>query len=129
MERSRTELMEKQQELLERHEQNRSLISMINHSAMEEKAEDVIENIRLTSKGNKNMNASDWQNLYKAVDELYPGFYELLTTKDGNMKEQHRRMCYLMKIGLNMTQIRNMTNLSRATVWRWTKRCSWILKT
>ncbi|MBE6272038.1 MAG: hypothetical protein E7101_14000 [Prevotella ruminicola] len=30
------------------------------------------------------------------------------------------------KIGLSMPQIQNITNLSRATIWRWVKKYDWI---
>lgn len=40
--------------------------------------------------------------------------------------EQQMQVCYLMRIGLSKTQIQNMTNLSRVTIWRWVKKFAWI---
>ena len=37
------------------------------------------------------------------------------------------QVCYLLRIGLSGVQIRNLTALSRATVWRWVKKYDWVL--
>ena len=44
----------------------------------------------------------------------------------GTFTEQQMQVCYLMRIGLSKTQIQNMTNLSRSTVWRWVNKCNWV---
>ena len=68
-----------------------------------------------------------WKRLYKTVDKLYPGFNELLLTELGTFTEQQKQVCYLMRIGLSKPDIQNVTNLSRVTVWRWTKKFEWAL--
>jgi len=45
----------------------------------------------------------------------------------GKFTEQQQQVCYLMRIGLTNSQIHNMTNLSRATVWRWVKKYNWVI--
>ena len=72
------------------------------------------------------MATADWKQLYKAIDELYPTFKDQLLKELGTFTEQQMQVCYLMKIGLSKTQIQNMTNLSRVTIWRWVKKYDWI---
>ncbi len=72
------------------------------------------------------MTAADWKKLYQAVDELYPSFKDRLLKELGTFTEQQMQVCYLMRIGLSKTQIQNMTNLSRSTVWRWVKKYDWV---
>lgn len=107
--------------------QNQTFLNLLHQSELEEKAEDVIYTIRQSAEGKKNMQSTDWKQLYKAVDELYPTFQNLLLEKLGNFTEQQMQVCHLMRIGLSKPQIQNMTNLSRVTIWRWTKKYEWIL--
>jgi transposase len=58
---------------------------------------------------------------------VHPGFNELLVTELGTFTEQQKHVCYLMRIGLSKPDIQNVTNLSRVTVWRWTKKFEWAL--
>lgn len=94
---------------------------------MEENAQDVISDIRKSAIGRKNMTILDWKRLYHAVDELYPHFKSELLNELGHFTEQQMQVCYLIRIGLSNPQIQNITNLSRATVWRWVKKYEWIL--
>ena len=75
------------------------------------------------------MISADWKQLYHAVDELHPSFKDKLVKELDNLTEQQQQVCYLMRIGLANSQIHNMTNLSRATVWRWVKKYDWVLET
>ncbi len=127
------EIKEKQKECsdLERQlarqlDMNRTLVNLVNQADLEEKAEEVVQAIRQSAKG-KNMTAKEWKQLYHAIDELYPDFYDMLTLNLDKFNEQQMQVCYLMKIGLSNQQIQNMTNLSRVTVWRWTKKYGWIV--
>lgn len=117
----------KEQQLSEKMAQNKTFIKLLHQSELEGKAEDVIYAIRQSSKGLKNMNSSDWKQLYQAVDELYPSFKDRLLKELGNFTEQQMQVCYLMRIGLSKPQIQGMTNLSRVTIWRWVKKYDWVL--
>lgn len=127
---SRTHLSKSEHELEDVKEQlklqNQTFLNLLHQSELEGSAEDVVYAIRQSSGGTKNMTAADWKQLYKAIDELYPSFYDQLLKELGTFTEQQMQVCYLMRIGLNKTQIQNMTNLSRVTVWRWTKKYAWI---
>ena len=120
-------LKEKEQQLSEKMDQNKTFIKLLHQSELEINAEDVIEAIRQSSTGKKNMTSADWKQLYQAVDELYPIFRDRLLSELGDFTEQQMQVCYLMRIGLSKPQIQNITNLSRVTVWRWSKKFDWVL--
>ena len=120
-------LKEKEEQLAERMEQNKSFIKLLHQSELEGKAEDVIHAIRQSSSGKKNMESADWKQIFKAVDELHPTFKDRLLKELGNFTEDQKRVCYLMRIGLSKSQIQNMTNLARVTIWRWTKKYDWVV--
>ena len=120
-------LKEKEQQLAEKMDQNKTFIKLLHKSDLEGKSEDVIDAIKKASTGRKSMSTADWKQLYQAVDELYPLFNDRLLKKLGHFNEQQMRVCYLMRAGLSKAQIQNMTNLSRVTVWRWAKRYVWVL--
>ncbi len=118
----------KELQLAEREEQNKAIIKLMHQTDLEGTAEDVIDAIRKSSMGKKEMTSADWKQLYHAVDELYPSFKDKLVKELGSYTEQQQQVCYLMCIGLTNSQIHNMTNLSRATVWRWVKNYDWVLE-
>ena len=118
----------REQQLAEREEQNKAIIKLMHQTDLEGTAEEVIDVIRKSSTGKKEMTAAEWKQLYCAVDELYPSFKDRLVKELGHYSEQQQQVCYLMRIGLSNPQIQNMTNLSRATVWRWVKKYDWVLK-
>jgi outer membrane murein-binding lipoprotein Lpp len=120
-------LKNKEQQLAEKMDQNKTFIKLLHQSELEEKAEDVIHAIRQSSTGKKYMKSADWKQLYQAIDELYPLFKNRLLIELGTFTEQQMQVCYLMRAGLSKPQIQNMTNLSRVTVWRWVKKYDWVL--
>ncbi len=119
-------LKEKETELAEKTEQNRRFFRMLHQSEMEEKAEDVIQTVRLASVGQAHMTSADWRRLYHAIDELYPTFKDRLLEELGTFSEQDMHICYLMQAGMSGPQIHNIVSLSRVTVWRWVKQLDWI---
>jgi len=123
---SAEELEEKELILAERMEQNQNFMNMLHQTELEKNAQDVVYDIRQAVEGKKDMTDSDWKQLYKAIDELYPKFKDLLLEKLGSFTEQQMQVCYLMRIGLTNSQIQNITNLSRATIWRWMTKYKWI---
>lgn len=117
-----TELKEKERQLEDRIEQNKTFVRLLHQSELESSAEEVTRGIKEAARGKRQMSNSDWRQLYRAVDELYPTFHEELIQKLGRIGEQQIQVCYLMRIGLSNIQIQNLTNLSRVTIWRWVKR-------
>lgn len=120
------ELKQKEQLLAGKIEQNKSLARMLTMSETEIAAEEIISRIRKASEGLYSMKSKDWRGLYNAVDELHPDFRDTIIRNLGNFTEQEMQICYLMRAGLSNHQIQNVMPMSRATVWRWTKRMYWI---
>ena len=119
-------LRAKELQLQKQTEQAKTFQNMLHQTKLESKASDVIAAIRNSSAGRCNFSSRDWKKLYKAVDEIYPDFRDVLVSRNGNFSELQIQVCYLMRIGLSNQNIQNITNLSRSTVWRWTNKFSWI---
>ena len=114
------------EEIRQKEEQNKVFIKLLHMSKLEDKAEDVVSFVKESASGKQPMKASDWKKLYQAVDNLYPTFHDKLIHESDAFNEQQMQFCYLVKIGLSSTQIQNLMNLSRATVWRWKQKYEWI---
>lgn len=115
-------LKEKEQRITEKMNQNKALIDMLHKSEIEEKADDIIRHVRQAALGKTSMTPSKWKQLYQAVDRLYPTYMDDIARELGDFNEHQMQIFYLIRIGLNKSQIRNLTGLSRATIWRWTSR-------
>lgn len=122
----RENLEQKDKDIIESTKVNKNLINLLHKAELEEKAEDVIYIIRQSIIGKKEMTRADWKLLYKAVDELYPSFKNRLVVELGNFTEQQMNICYLLRIGLSKSEIQGVTGLARTTVWRWSKKLSWV---
>ena len=122
------ELESKSKELGDKVKQNKLFLRMMHKSEMELNAEDVIRNIHEASIGRHQITIREWQQLLAAVDRLYPDFKDALVTRTESLSEEQMRFCYLLRIGLSSSQIQNVTDMSRATVWRWTKKYEEIVK-
>lgn len=88
--------------------------------------EDVIRNIHEASVGRHRITAREWQQLLAAVDQLYPDFKDALVMRTESLSEEQMKFCYLLRIGLSNPQIQNVIDMSRATVWRWSKKYGWV---
>lgn len=115
-----------QKRLNDKMKQSEQLMQMLHKAELEDSASDVVEAVRKSAEGKKKLSATEWQQLYSAVNSLYPDFKDSLVSRDGNLSEQQMQMCYLMRIGLTSPQINNVVDISRTTVWRWTNANKWI---
>ncbi|GJG35049.1 hypothetical protein PRLR5107_07650 [Prevotella lacticifex] len=122
---SKVRLKESEVALSEKLDQHEAIIRLLHKTEFEVNADDVIYAVRQSADGSKKLSASEWRQLYHAVDELYPDFKKLIVQKLGNFTEQQIQLCYLMRIGLTKPQIQNITNIPHVTVWRWSKKFSW----
>ena len=123
----RTMLLEETQgQLEEKRRQSQSLLQKLRHSEMQENANDVIAWVRLAADGKRRMDEADWKRLFSAVDSVYPDFSDMLLSRVTVLNDQQMQVCYLMRIGMSNPQIRNITDLPRTTIWRWTKTFGWI---
>lgn len=117
-----------QEELAEKTRQNQSLMQMLHRTEISTNAEDEIAIVKEAALGRRKLEIDEWQRLYAAVDSLYPEFRDSLIAHLGKFTEQQMQVCYLMCIGLDNPQIRNVSDIPRTTIWRWTKACEWIYK-
>ena len=115
-----------QKRLYDKMKQSEQLMQMLHKAELEDSASDVVEAVRKSAEGKKKLSATEWQQLYSAVNSLYPDFKDSLVSRDDNLSEQQMQMCYLMRIGLTGPQINNVVDISRTTVWRWTNANKWI---
>ena len=120
-------LKDKERQLSDRIEQNKIFMNLLHKAEFEGRAEDIILAVRQSSNGMKKLKANEWQQLYQAVDSLYPLFKDRLLSESDTYTEKQMQICYLMRIGLSKQQMQNMTDLSRVTIWRWTKKFNWVL--
>ena len=90
-------------------------------------AKDIIEKVRMASKGLCHLSDDEWKELLGAVDRLYPGFTHGVQAGFKKMSEAQLRVCYLAKIGLSGPQIVNLTGYPRQTVWDRIKRAQKVL--
>lgn len=124
-----TELKEEKEKLLEEIErqkqQNSTFIRLLHQSDFESKAEDIFSLLKRAAEGRHSMTTENWRQLYQAVDEEHPSFRATLLQHLGEFTDQQMQVCYLLRIGMAKPDIQHITNLSRVTVWRWTKRFEW----
>lgn len=119
---------EARKELDQKTKQSQQLMAMLHKARMEAAAEDIVIAIRQSADGHHVLAPEEWQQLFAAVDALYPQFRNMLTSNIGRFSEQQMKVCYLMCIGLSNPQINNVTGLPRTTIWRWTRSYSWITR-
>lgn len=120
------DLQKAKEELAEKRRQSQTLMQMLHRTEFSVQAEDVVISVKEAARGKRKLEGDDWQQLYAAVDSLYPGFRDILTERLGTFSEQQMQVCYLMRIGLNNPQIKNVSDVPRTTIWRWTKAYGWI---
>lgn len=120
------DLQKAKTELAEKRRQSQTLMQMLHRTEFSVQAEDVVISVKEAARGKRTLEGDDWLQLYSAVDSLYPGFRDILTERIGTFSEQQMQVCYLMRIGLNNPQIKNVSDVPRTTIWRWTKAYGWI---
>ena len=102
--------------LMEKQKQIKELVRL----SLMEKASidsgDVVQKFHDASFGKGKIEEDDWRSLYSAVESMYPGFKETVMSVPRN-PDLSIKTAYLIKIGLNNSQIANLTNSSRQTVW------------
>lgn len=119
-------LEDTQDKLEEKRRQSQSLLQMLHHSEMQENATDIVAKVRMAAEGKTKINDEDWKELFYAINSVYPDFADMLISRTTSLNEQQMQVCYLMRIGMSNPQIRNVTDLPRTTIWRWTKTYAWI---
>lgn len=120
------ELKQKEELIDDKTNQNIALIRLLHQANMNEQCEDIIQKLDRCSRGLDHLSTDDWDNLYIAVDKQFPTFKDQIINELGDITNEKIQFCYLLRIGLSKTQIQNIMSVSRATIWRWEKKYSWI---
>lgn len=121
-----SELNMKEQLLSTKIEQNKSFVRLLHQAELEKTAEEVIVTMKKSAIGRKSLSPNDWNQFYKAVDEIYPDFKSKISQKIDKVTDEQIKFCYLMRAGFTKSQIQNITGLARVTVWRWEKKYEWV---
>lgn len=108
-------------ELSDTRRQNGSIMQMLHKAELSVKAEDVVQAVKESAKGKHKLDKAEWSQLFAAVDKLYPDFHKKVIENLGTFSEQQLQVCYLMRIGIDNPRIKNVTDIPRTTIWRWTK--------
>lgn len=123
---SEEERLKNEELLSEKIAQNKSLIQLIRESAIEEKPGGILNIIEQAARKKRTLTRMQWNTFFATMNEKYPTFDSTLYEKLGVIKMDKRKVCYLMRAGLQGPQIANLTQLPRTTIWRWVKELEWI---
>lgn len=123
METADAELDRTRQQLDDKELQSRQLLRLLSQKTLEESAYNILQLVKQAANGKYILESADWLALRSAVSELYPAVNERILQLPGKeVSDQLIKLLDLMCIGLSNTEIENVTGLSKATVWRWTKK-------
>ncbi|MBQ7239760.1 MAG: hypothetical protein IJS20_13325 [Bacteroidales bacterium] len=112
------ELKENEKLLEEKNKRNNEIISLLHQNQLETNSEDIIKKLKEAAANCSTLSIQEWNNLYQAVDNLWPDFKEEVHLKLKPLSSERKNVCYLKKAGFTTTQIMALTNASRTTVWR-----------
>lgn len=110
------------QKLEEKELLNKRLLQQQSKSVFFGSTEEIVKAVATAANGKYVLTENDWEKLTSAIDNLYPNFMKTIILQHPQATTDMKRFFRLIKIGLNSTQIQNLTKASRTTVWRWTKK-------
>lgn len=109
-------IAENESALLEKQKQIKELVKLTLLEKASIDSSDILQKFHDSSYGKDEIENADWQSLYLAIETLYPGFRESVMSMPRN-SELNVKTAYLLKIGFSNSQIANLTECSRTTVW------------
>ena len=118
----------KQKDILLQKEKEKSeyVLSLLRRQKQETELQEIYKYVEAAAQGKHTVTSEEWTRLMLTVDIMYPDFSGLLRERVGKMTIPQLHVCYLMRLGLPYSKIENIVELTRVTVWRWSKKCSWI---
>ena len=117
------ELQERSRELKQRKKINRELTQIALMNKATDNAENVITHFRKAAVGQAKLEEGSWKELMTAIEALYPGFHERVQGRlKGQLHEPLLRTICLLKIGMSPTQIAQVMDAKKQTVWNRVKR-------
>lgn len=118
-------LEESQRQIDQKKTQNMQLLQILHQTELEASAEEIIDKVRNAANGKYTLSENEWRQLYAAVDQLYPTLRKKMAEELDSFTKYQMQVCYLICIGLTNPQIKNITDLPRTTIWRWSKAYEW----
>lgn len=118
-------LEESQRQIDQKKTQNMQLLQILHQTELEASAEEIIDKVRNSANGKYTLSENEWRQLYTAVDQLYPTLRNKMAEELDSFTKYQMQVCYLICIGLTNPQIKNITDLPRTTIWRWSKAYEW----
>ena len=116
------EISAKETELLQLHMDKNSMQKLIQMMRDSENIQENVERIRSAAAGGPEPTERDWGQFYQTIERLFPEFDAAIRSRMRRLSDSQIRTCYLMKIGLNNSEIMRLQKLPRQTVWNRVKR-------
>lgn len=88
--------------------------------------ENIKNTLEAAAYGIKKMTESNWNILQDFINSQYPSMNLLISLQSEKLSIEQLHVCWLMRLGLSNTQIQNITDIPKTTVWRWTRKFEWI---
>lgn len=116
------EISAKETELSQLHMDKNSMQKLIQMMRDSENIQEHVERIRSAATGGPEPTEKDWGRFYQTIERLFPEFDAAIRSRMRRLSDSQIRTCYLMKIGLNNSEIMRLQKLPRQTVWNRVKR-------
>ena len=116
------EISAKETELSQLHMDKNSMQKLIQMMRDSENIQENVERIRRAAAGGPEPTEREWGRFYQTIERLFPGFDAAVRSKLHRNSDSYIRTCYLMKIGLNNSEIMRLQKLPRQTVWNRVRR-------
>ena len=107
--------------------QNKQLMKFAFMKKISSNASEIIDKFKKASEGQNNITEKEWQELFAAVDKLYPGFSAMVQNKIPKISNELLITAYLLKIGMTNPQIMRLTNFPHETEWKIIKKIETLL--
>ena len=117
------------QRIKEQKLQNSDLMKMIMSTAFKKEDKEICGIFKEAAEGKRKLGGKEWERLYNAVNNRYPGFRDEIQQKMTRINETTLQLCYLLKTGLTNKEIENITGWPHQTVWYRIKRIEKIMQT
>ena len=112
-------LLMKEREIEQVRGANENLIQVALRSRAGADKSPIMERFRRAADGYEQIRTDDeWEELYAALDDLHPGFYQHVVSQLPEMLPKYQRIACLLKMGMTAQEIVNVTGFSKATVYR-----------
>lgn len=121
------EIGRRQAELNKRQQQMDDLMRLALMAQATLEGSDIVEKFKRAGEGQEQVTKQDWQELITLLDRIHPTFTPTIHARIDRLTESRIQTCYLLKMGCSNSQICNILNQPRQTVWNRVKALRAIL--